>query len=124
MERPAPILWFSRFYLSGLVLRTAGTLVDWPHANAGLLQIWLMVALLLWFGVVHRGSNVARWIVLISYVPWLLWAGLSLVQMPYPPLTVVLYVASLVFFSAATVQLVAESTTGWFAAKPAPNPGA
>ncbi|MEP9357505.1 hypothetical protein [Sphingomonas sp. KR3-1] len=123
MERPRPIIWFSRYYLTALALKTLGTLADWTHANAAALQIGLIVALLLWFGVVHRRSNVARWILLLAYAPSLALAILGIAGGGYIPLTVLFYIASLVFFSAAIVQLVRNRVDGWFAKTP-PSPDA
>lgn len=120
MERPAPILWFSRFYLTALVLKTAAAATMWSASRAGTVQVGITFALLLWFGVVHRRSNVARWLVLIVYAASAAWLAYDLALAPLAPLAIVLQVAALVFATVAAAQLITSQANEWFAAKPAP----
>lgn len=121
MERPAPILWFSRYYLAAVALKTGAALTMWSAARAGTVQVGLTIALLLWFGIVYRRSNIARWIVLIGFVLGTLWLLLSLAQFRHPPIAVVLHVAATVFGGAAALQLVTARANDWFAARPSPG---
>ena len=117
MERPAPILWFSRFYLTDLALRTAAAATMWSASRAGVVQVGLTVALLLWFGVVYRRSNVARWIAIAIYALGAALLAYGLALDPPPPLTIVLQVAALVFGTVAVAQLITTEANDWFAAK-------
>jgi hypothetical protein len=120
MERPAPILWFSRYYLAAVVLKTGAALTLWSAARAGTVQVGLTIALLLWFGIVYRRSNIARWIALVLFVPGTLWLLLSLAQSRYPPVAIVLHVAATIFAAAAALQLIDARANAWFAARPSP----
>lgn len=121
MERPTPILWFSRYYLAAVALKTGAALTMWSAARAGTVQVGLTIALLLWFGIVYRRSNIARWIALVLFVPGTLWLMLSLAQFRYPPVAIVLHVAATIFAAAAALQLIDARANDWLTARPSPG---
>jgi hypothetical protein len=120
MERPMPIIWFERCYLGAVALRLLADILSWDRVNAGAVQVGLIVALLLWFGVVHRHSNVARWLVLLFFggaaVVTLMRIAAGGLDVP----TNVLTLAALGLNAVAAFLLLVPEARPWFA-KPQPD---
>jgi hypothetical protein len=115
MARPMPIVWFERCYLSALALRLVISIAHWDTVNAGSVQIALIVALLLWFGVVHRRSNVARWLVLLMFVVTAAGTLLRLGDGGLGAIWVVLALVALALQAFAAFQLLVAEAQPWFA---------
>jgi hypothetical protein len=124
MERPTPIVWFERCYLGALALRLIISIAHWDTVNAGGVQIALIVALLLWFGVVHRHSSVARWLVLLMFVVAAVSTLMRLGAGGLGLVWVILALVALALQALAVFQLLVAEAQPWFAkARPDPKSG-
>lgn len=83
--RPASIINFERFYLGAMALGLVNSAMSWSQtqelmnspevAAAGLgsgflfttMAIGLIIPLLLWYFIARRGSNIAKWILVVLF---------------------------------------------------------
>lgn len=86
--RPSSIVRFDRLYLASIAVGLIGNILEWPLTMArlaenpdtaalgstatvaagGMIAIGVAIALLLWFFIARRGSNVAKWILVVFTV--------------------------------------------------------
>ncbi|WP_294326725.1 hypothetical protein [uncultured Sphingomonas sp.] len=86
--RPSSIVRFDRLYLASISVGLIGNILEWPLTMArlaenpdtaalgstaavaagGMIAIGVVIALLLWFFIAQRGSNVAKWILVVFTV--------------------------------------------------------
>ncbi|WP_294327822.1 hypothetical protein [uncultured Sphingomonas sp.] len=86
--RPSSIVRFDRLYLASIAVGLIGNILEWPLTMArlaenpdtaamgstatvaagGMIAIGVLIALLLWFFIARRGSNVAKWILVVFTV--------------------------------------------------------
>ena len=86
--RPSSIVRFDRLYLASIAVGLVGNILEWPLtiarlaenpdtaalgstatvAAGGMIAVGVVVALLLWFFIARRGSNIARWILVVFTV--------------------------------------------------------
>ena len=86
--RPSSIVRFDRLYLASIAVGLIGNILEWPLTMArlaenpdtaalgstaavaagGMIAIGVVIALLLWFFIAQRGSNVAKWILVVFTV--------------------------------------------------------
>ncbi|MGW8188710.1 hypothetical protein [Sphingomonas hankookensis] len=86
--RPSSIVRFDRLYLASIAVGLIGNILEWPLTMArlaenpdtaalgstaavaagGMIAIGVVIALLLWFFIARRGSNVAKWILVVFTV--------------------------------------------------------
>ncbi|MGH6616549.1 hypothetical protein [Sphingomonas sp.] len=114
MERPKAIIWFERFYLGAFAIRLLLSIVNWDKANSAATQIGTTVALLLWFGVMYRHSNISRWLIIIFAVTGAIWTCVSAASSGYGwPTGIPMFVAVILNLAAA-LQLIHEKVEPWF----------
>lgn len=83
--RPTSIVQFERFYLGALVVGVINNILNWSRSTemlndpsvqaAGLgsgflvstMVIGLIIPLLLWYFIAKRGSNIAKWILVVLF---------------------------------------------------------
>ena len=140
MSRPRSIAIFEIAYLAALAVNVAGPFLIWSaltasvaeqaHAGTdatgvvnGVLIGGILIAgalgLLLWWFVARRGSNVARWVVVLLLGYSLVSSALQLAQLG-GPLDMVRIVALLgmVFTAVALASLFMPDARAWFARAP------
>lgn len=86
--RPSSIVRFDRLYLASIAVGLVGNILEWPLTMArlaenpdtaalgatatvaagGMIAVGVVIALLLWFFIARRGSNVAKWILVVFTV--------------------------------------------------------
>lgn len=86
--RPSSIVRFDRLYLASIAVGLVGNILEWPLTMArlaenpdtaamgstatvaagGMIAAGILIALLLWFLIARRGSNVAKWILVVFTV--------------------------------------------------------
>jgi|GEM_PF-523172 len=116
-NRPQSIIWFERLFLASIAVTFVDMFVhpdtffgtDEMADDAGLIfallmvvatLIWLGIEILLWFFIVHRASNLAKWINVILLV---LSLGLTMSSISE-------YSSSENFFTAVTHSLLTGAT--------------
>ena len=114
MEHPAPITWFSRFYIAALALKTIFAIVHWDVVDAGTVQIGIIVALLLWFGVMYRHSVVSKWLIILSFVVSAIWTLGALAVGRYDVVSALVFIAAVTLNGMAAWQLIAGPAHRWF----------
>ncbi len=119
MARPTPIVWFERLYLASLGLRVATAVALWRIADAGAIQIGLIVGLLLWFGVMYRHSRVAAVLVGVLFLLVGLWTLRLMVAAQAVTPVAAVYLVALTLHAAAIACLLHDSAAPWFRRPPA-----
>ncbi|MFA6113855.1 MAG: hypothetical protein WC729_07675 [Sphingomonas sp.] len=114
MERPKAIVWFERCYLGAFAIKLALTIVNWDKADSAATQIGTTIALLLWFGVVYRHSNISRWIIIIFALIGAIWTCISVASGAYGWGTIVLMVVALMLNLGAALLLIGAKVEPWF----------
>jgi hypothetical protein len=117
LERPKSIVLFSRCYLAALALQVLGAIVNWRTATPGAIQIGLIVALLLWYGVVYQRSKVSRILLLILYPVGLLTGIIGFLAFRPDALVVAGMIAPLILYGIAFAMLIEKKASDWFDAK-------
>ncbi len=84
MTRPQSIVWFERLFLAAQVVWASQLLVAWDESwgliaddltTAGINSLWVLplialsfaIPLLLCYGVARRGSEIAKWVLIILF---------------------------------------------------------
>ena len=114
MERPRAIVWFERCYLGALAIKLALTIVNWSTANSAATQIGTTIALLLWFGVVHRHSNISRWIIVLFTIIAAIWTCVTVAYGAFSWGSILLMFAAGILNIAAALQLIGADAEPWF----------
>jgi hypothetical protein len=83
--RPTSIIQFERFYLGALVVGLINNVLNWSQATAalndpnvqavgmgtgflvGTMVVGIVIQLLLWYFTAKRGSNIAKWILVVLF---------------------------------------------------------
>ncbi len=142
--RPASIVNFERFYLGALVVGLVNNFLNWSHVQsmmnnpqvqaAGLgsgflittMVIGLAIPLLLWYFIARRGSNVAKWILVVLF-------GLGVISFlmsfnnPLMPggLAMILGVVAMLMQAYAVFMLFKQDAVAWLEGGSGPvDPGA
>ena len=140
MLRPRSIAIFEIAYLAALAINLAGPFLIWSaltanvaeqaHAGTdaagvvnGVLIGGIVVAgiigLLLWWFVARRGSNVARWIMVVLLGYSIVSGALQLTQSGGPlDLVRIVALLGLIFTAVALVSLFMKDARTWFAEEP------
>ena len=114
MERPKAIIWFARCYLGAFVIKLMLAIVNWDKVDSATTQIGTTIALLLWFGVVYRHSNVSRWIIVIYTIIGAIWTCIIAASGTYDWATNILMVVALILNLGAALQLINAEAESWF----------
>lgn len=131
--RPTSIINFERFYLGALALGVVNSAMSWSQAQemltadpniaaAGLgsgflittMAIGIIIPLLLWYFIARRGSNIAKWILVVLFGIGLLGLLASFAN-PLTPggLTMVLSLATTALQAYAVYLLFQADAVAW-----------
>lgn len=133
--RPRSIILFERVYLTMIALALTHSVIVWDDSVAMLdadpvlsdlgaayllfvLAASMAINLLLWYFVVRRASNVARWILVIFLVINLISVALHVSAGAFPlDLPGVLDALAMVLYLAATALIFRRDASEWFERK-------
>jgi hypothetical protein len=115
LERPIAIIWFERCYLGAFAIKTLFLILNWYRVNSAVAQIGTTIALLLWFGVVHRHSTVSRWLVVAFSIWGVISFALAAASGGYGILPNCLLLVATILNAIAAFQLIDSRAEGWFA---------
>lgn len=140
--RPHSIVQFERFYLGALVVGLVNSALQWNHTQdmlandpamqaAGLgsgflistMVIGLAIPLLLWYFIAKRGSNIAKWILVVLF-------GLGLIGLlmtfnnPMMPggIAFILSIVSVAMQAYAVLMLFKPDAVAWLTGRGPTNP--
>lgn len=114
VERPNAIIWFERCYLGAFAIKLVLTIINWRSADSAGAQVGITIALLLWFGVMYRHSNVSRWIIVTFAIITTIWTCISAAAGAYGwVMGIVLFVTVILNLTAA-LQLISANAEAWF----------
>jgi hypothetical protein len=130
--RPTSIINFERFYLGAMALGLVNSAMTWSQtqelmnspevAAAGLgsgflfttMAIGLIIPLLLWYFIARRGSNIAKWILVVLFGIGLLGFLASLANPLMPGgLSMVLGIAGIAIQGYAVYMLFRPDAVAW-----------
>ncbi|MEG3150484.1 hypothetical protein U1769_11380 [Sphingomonas sp. ZT3P38] len=114
VERPRAIVWFERCYLGALAIKLALAIVNWSTANSAATQIGTTIALLLWFGVVNRHSNISRWIIVLFAIIAAIWTCVTVAYGAFSWVSILLMFVAGILNIAAALQLIGADAEPWF----------
>ena len=123
VERPRSIVRFERFYLGAVALKIVGAILNWDSVNAGGVQIGIIVALLLWFGVMYRHSVASKWIVVVIFLASALWALFQIMAGAYGATSTLFVMGGTMLNAVAVWYLIADNAQGWFEEAAVPPAG-
>jgi hypothetical protein len=134
MIRPQSIVWFERCFLGAIGIGLMNSALSLskiqeavaatPGAGAlpggfliGTMVVGIVINLLLWYFAARRGSNVAKWIIIVFFVLGLLSVSRTFVSGVAPPTMNVLAYVALALQAAGVYLLFRPDAKAWFAGR-------
>jgi hypothetical protein len=134
MTRPQSIIWFERCFLGAIGIGLVNSALNWskiqeavaatPGAGVlpggfliGTMVVGIIINLLLWYFAARRGSNVAKWIIMVFFGLGLLGLARTLMSgVAAPTMNVFAYVA-LALQAVGVWLLFQPDAKAWFAGR-------
>lgn len=134
MARPQSIIWFERCFLGAIGIGLVNSALNWskiqaavdatPGATAlpsgfmaGTIIAGLIINLLLWFFAARRGSNVAKWIIVVFVGLGFIAVLRSLVSVVAAPTTNIFTYVALALQVVGLWMLFRPDAKAWFAGR-------
>lgn len=115
MERPKLLVRFERLYLAAFAVKLILLVLNWATTDPGKAQIGIIASLLLWFGIMHRHSNGARWLAVGFSVVSTIWCIGNVFIGEYDLVERLLLTTIAVLNVSALLQLIKADVEPWFA---------
>jgi hypothetical protein len=130
--RPASIVQFERFYLGAMGVGLINNVLSWNQTQAmmadpalnpagfgsgfqlGIMAISIAISLLLWYFIAKRGSNIAKWILVVLFGIGLIGILMSLsTMMAMGPIAMVLSLVGFAMQAYAVFMLFKPDAVAW-----------